>query len=277
MKISHEEMVQRILNFERHAHDQADRRPSVISSMQLEGKLAALISSVDSEKMSLCAQARWRLMGDLDEARADLARIASLARLVIKAINDMPAAMAGKLIWDGYRMEYFLLNPMLIGLLLAGARKEFTQLCEAVSANNNAFEPASRKHIAGEFVAQLADVGAGINDRITLAAFEHAQAFGSNHFMYGYHEMLLHLAHGDATEFERVRAEREAAFPARVRRRPSLGKLDNWGYGKIAQGLTFDAMGVALCRLAVWRGIPVTVNSLLYPQEFYRWEHQQSA
>lgn len=271
MKISREETVDWLHKVEFTRREFANKSLALIPTMRSEGSLAPMLVPVaqDSRGMVLCAQSRWVLENDLSTAFELLGKIPPLTHEVIHAIRNMPAAMAGQSPWDGYKFEYHSFNAVLVGLLLGGAREEFTQLCGAIVTCPDGFVAASRKHVVGEFVAQLAEVGAGINDRIALAAFERTEAFDSGHFVYGYHEMLLHLAHGNATEFERVRAVREAAFPERVRKRPGPSKLDMWGYGKIAQGLTFDALGVALCRLAVWRGMPVSVNNKLYPRQFY--------
>lgn len=271
MTISKEQVRTLARHVEQQVLTAAEERRCLSGELRERGSFAGMVGlpALSAEGLMTCAQARWVLNDDLEGARACLAIIPSLTSSLVPAINDIRAALAGKIAWDGFKLEYFLLFSPLIGLILAGAHDELVQLCQTISAHTDAFLPQSRKHVVGEFVAQLADVGAGNDERVSLAAFERAEQFSPKHFTYGYHEMLYYVGRREEKEFERVRAEREAAFPERSRSREVCNQLNVWGLGKMAQTATFDALGVALCRLATWRDISVNVNSRLYPREFY--------
>jgi len=271
MKINHEEMLAWVRKIEEYATETTTEDKLIIPDLRAKGAFASIVGNFrdNASNFIICAQAKWVLQNDLATARAHFSSVENISSDVMPAIQDMSAAMAGEIPWDGNKLEYFLINPLMIGLLLANARASFDRLCGEIAENPGAFVPASKKHIVGQFAAQLADVGHGICDRIQLSDFARTQMFKPNHFLYGYHEMLFHIARADALEFERVRAERELAFPQRARSRVAPDQLDAWGHGKVAQMATFDAVGVALCRLAVWRNIPVDVDSKLYPREFY--------
>ncbi|MFZ6682191.1 hypothetical protein [Undibacterium sp. Tian12W] len=219
--------------------------------------------------MMLLAQARWILQSDLNAARDLLGKIPLMGTLSVRAFQEMNLAYNKNGLWDKSSFEYFPFVPLLIGLLLADAKQEFEALCNEITVCAT-FDQHSRKHIAGEFAFQIANIGAGRTTLISKEAFENTQAFKSSHFIYGYHEMLYHIALHNADDFEKIRAEREVAFPKRSRSRVALGQLDNWGMGKIAQSVTFDALGTALCRLALWRGMEVNVDTRLYPKKLLR-------
>jgi len=271
MKLSREEVLRLVQEIE--TRSLADmKRDTDLNVIQFrDGKFLGvpILAKQVANNMMICAQARWVLESDLAKAREDLSAIPVSASAVISAVEQMGPAMAGERAWDGTTLEYHIFKPILVGLLLADAREEFLRLCRGISSQRGAFEQYSRKHIVGEFVVQLADIGADAGAQASVAAFEGTTMFGPRHFAYGYHEMLFHIARRDMFEFERVRGEREAAFPRRTRSRVAVNQLDPWGQGALAQSATFDALGTALCRLAVWRGLPVSVDSRLYPKEFY--------
>jgi hypothetical protein len=58
----------------------------------------------------------------------------------------------------------------------------------------------------------------------------------------------------------------EAAYPARGKKRQA--GINWYGYGKLSQAGTFDALGTALSALAAHRGMRVDVDSALYPRAF---------
>jgi hypothetical protein len=82
----------------------------------------------------------------------------------------------------------------------------------------------------------------------------------------GYESLLNAILARDEQAFEKARAAAEAAYPLRKKKRdPGV----NWfGYGKLAQVATFDALATALCALAVHRGMRVIVDSPLYPRAY---------
>ena len=84
----------------------------------------------------------------------------------------------------------------------------------------------------------------------------------------GYESLLKSIEQKDNSTFESQRARLEADFPNRRKQRePGL----NWyGFGKLSQTFTFDALGTALCHLAVRHGLAVDVDSPLYPRIFIR-------
>lgn len=81
-----------------------------------------------------------------------------------------------------------------------------------------------------------------------------------------YASLLPLIVAGDARAFESARARLEEEYPSRKKLRD---KGLNWyGAGAMAQSFTFDALGTALCHLAVRRGMRVDVDSALYPKAF---------
>ncbi len=82
----------------------------------------------------------------------------------------------------------------------------------------------------------------------------------------GYERLLNAILSDDQRVFDTARTTIEAAYPVRRQKRdPGM----NWyGYGKLAQLATFDALGTALSALAVHRGMKVDVDSALYPRAF---------
>jgi hypothetical protein len=90
------------------------------------------------------------------------------------------------------------------------------------------------------------------------------------HTFAGYESLLNAILARDEQAFEKARAAAEAAYPSRKKKRDST--LNWFGYGKLAQLATFDALGTALCALAVHRGIQVAVDSPLYPRVFIHGE-----
>lgn len=224
--------------------------------------------SIDAEGLIMLAQAHWMLKGDFDAAHHLLCKIPALAMLSVRAMRENCSAKMNGSDWDQSSLSYTSFVPLLVGLMLAGAKKAFREISEEI-VSNSSFDHKSRGHIVGEFAFQIASMGAGKNDLISITTIEGTKGFKNSHFIYGYHEMLYHIAKNDLVAFERVRCEREAAFSKRSRSRIALDQLDTWGHGKVAQSVTFDALGTALCRLALWCGMSVNVNTRLYPKEFY--------
>ncbi|MFZ6644029.1 hypothetical protein ACO0LL_30240 [Undibacterium sp. TC4M20W] len=220
------------------------------------------------EGLIMLSQARWVLQNDLEMANKLLGKITGLAALSSRAIQEIDHARSNNYAWDYILLSYSTFVPILVGLLLAGAEKEFFGLSEKI-VSCSSFDHESRGHIVGEFAFQISNLAVGKYGLDSLSAIESTKGFKKSHFIYGYHELLYHIAHNDPEAFERVRGELESAFPKRVRSRIALGQLETWGYGKVAQSATFDALGTALCRLALWRGMAIDVNTKLYPKEFY--------
>jgi hypothetical protein len=82
----------------------------------------------------------------------------------------------------------------------------------------------------------------------------------------GYERLLNAVLASDLPAFNAARAAAEAAYPARKKKRNA--SLNWFGHGTLGQLTTFDALGTALSALAVHRGLPVAVDSALYPRVF---------
>lgn len=82
----------------------------------------------------------------------------------------------------------------------------------------------------------------------------------------GYELLLAAVADSDAhavhTELENV----ESVFLSRRKSREP--GLNAWGYGKLAQLVTFDVLGVFLARLARARGVKIVRDTPVHPAEF---------
>ncbi len=84
-----------------------------------------------------------------------------------------------------------------------------------------------------------------------------------------YYPLAPLIAKGDVEGFKAQLAVCEADFRKRGRSKKS-DDLDLWGYGKIGQVSSIDLWGTALCRLAAWSGMPIDIDTELYPKAFHR-------
>lgn len=81
-----------------------------------------------------------------------------------------------------------------------------------------------------------------------------------------YAALLPPIVANRADTFESERAKLEAQYPLRGKRRD---KGLNWyGAGALSQSFTCDALGAALCHLAVRCGVAVDTDTKLYPRAF---------
>lgn len=116
-----------------------------------------------------------------------------------------------------------------------------------------------------EFVLDICRLIRGESgDQIGLADIRRV---GTRDMLPGYEKLLRAIARNDAKGFEGHVAELSQAYRLRSRSREQAG--DAFGFGKLAQSMTFDALGTALCRLAVWRGMNIQIENPLYPPEFW--------
>lgn len=91
---------------------------------------------------------------------------------------------------------------------------------------------------------------------------------GGQDMLPGYETLLRAIAGNDAEEFEGHLTRLSQAYRHRAKSREQ--SVDAFGFGKLAQSMTFDALGTALCRLAVWRGLKIKIDNPLYPPAFWR-------
>lgn len=82
----------------------------------------------------------------------------------------------------------------------------------------------------------------------------------------GYERLLKSIAEKDNAAFESQRARLEGDYPTRQKQREP--GLTWYGFGKLSQAFTFDALGTSLCHLAVRHGLTVDVDTPLYPRVF---------
>jgi hypothetical protein len=245
--------------------------PDNVNRWLNEGRMVSVLISTHGLATSLLisAQAGWIVKGNLAKSRELLAMAAKLSDFLILAIDEMAIATEGNRSWDGTLLEYFLLQPLVIGVLLGGTQDDFSRLSSRISNLPRAFDADSRNVLMGELAAQLADLGAGYGDRVSLKKMECSRTFGEKNILFGYHKMLHEISCKNDEAFEVARSEREMKFRLRSRDRGNTSYFNLWGKEKVSNQISFDALGVALCRLALWNGLKVNVDTALYPKVFY--------
>lgn len=103
-------------------------------------------------------------------------------------------------------------------------------------------------------------------ERIDVARLTASSGFNTKGFLRGYEYPLDAIAKRDAAAFDGSLKTCAEEFAARKKSR-LIG--DEWGYGKLASPVCFDALGTALCRLATHNGLEVHPPSPdLYPEAF---------
>ena len=109
----------------------------------------------------------------------------------------------------------------------------------------------------------------GERDRVLWSDFDGlSEKHMANEFRL-YYPLAPLIAKGDVEGFKAQLAVCEADFRKRGRSKKN-DVLDLWGYGKIGQVSSIDLWGTALCRLAAWSGMPIDIDTELYPKAFHR-------
>jgi hypothetical protein len=206
-----------------------------------------------SRNMLVLGQAHYVLDGNVSLGRSTFAELGTWSRWLDTLLGKH------KNVWPDGDFE-LLLEPVLC-YLLAGDWHSLARIAQADIATSVKVSSKRRPRLA--FTLDL--VRLLRLDGPPARSVDPTPIPDKFHFA-GYDVLLRAIASGDAAAFESQRTKLEAAFPARARERESA--LDWSGSGKVAQAATFDAQGTALCALAVKRGLPVNVDSRLYPRAF---------
>lgn len=263
------ENLHRLTNAERADAGSVEARLAREASLTAEGRYSDIVMNASglAKGLLICAQGRWVLLHDRPMAHLHLRSISLAAQSAGRALKRLRLAIHGEAPWDEARVEAFLLLPMVVGLLLGGFRDLLLEISEqAIIAAG--FSERDQELFPSAFVRQLCRAALGVGGGEDLHYYDGMRLFKPGHFLRGYDEMVSHIARRDAGGFEVARRRCEAAYPLRARSRAALHQLDAWGHGRVAQACTFDALGTALCSLALWNGLEVSADSRLYPREF---------
>jgi len=237
-----------------------ERRPKLsayLESGKRDQAYARMLDIFRSEIVDLLVigQARLVLDGDAALARKTFQEAADWLPL----FEEVRQAAAG----TELRLSLNLMVEPIVCLLLANDWKSIALVASV--DEKRAFLDPEKEPKAGRAWAQfmhelLLALRPGAAAGRQAPELEPADTFA------GYERLLNGILANDQPAFDAARAAAEAAFPARKKKRdPGM----NWfGYGKLAQIATIDALGTALSALAVHRGMKVEVDTALYPRAF---------
>ena len=165
---------------------------------------------------------------------------------------------------------YSLAFPLGV-LLLSGDRKHALEFAE-LARDESVFlirQPPKDGVAWRIMVLHWLRLLSGERDRVLWSDFDGlSEKHMANEFRL-YYPLAPLIAKGDVEGFKAQLVVCEADFRKRGRSKKS-DDLDLWGYGKIGQVSSIDLWGTALCRLAAWSGMPIDIDTELYPKAFHR-------
>jgi hypothetical protein len=240
---------------------QASERELYLAALRAQCAYDGMLHILRSTSNSLLVlgQAQYVLDGNADQATATFGELA-----VWMPFFDEAYRGSG----EPFKQSLHLLIEPIVCLLLAA---DWTSLDKIRNAEIPEIAHIRSTDVRNLFFRALRRIlrSAG-HEKVELGPMDIPPKF----IFSGYDKLLIAIAGLDRAAFESQRARLGSAYPERGKRRETALTWD--GSGKASQAATFDALGTALCCLAVRCGLQVDVDTRLYPQVFISRAHVPS-
>lgn len=230
----------------------------------LHDSMLSTFSAISSQLLVL-GQAYWCLDANESLATASFLQCADW----LDVFDESLRIPAGRLDSQGKPLRLMsrsLLEPM-VCLALSGQHDALLHVCR--QADESKFwlpaELGKSERPAARFSLDLLRLVRGEFDLVG-AEPETLPSRASEIPTLGYEALTASIAGNDSKRCMAALADLAASYRKRASSREKA--LNPWGYGKVAQVATFDALGTALCRIANWRGMDIHVDSRVHPRQF---------
>lgn len=229
----------------------------------LHGKMLSTLAGA-AECALVLGQARWCLARNSDDAAAIFGSCAEWMGFFDEAMAERTSP-GGEV---GPFMPVILLDP-LVAFILSGNEELARRFCSGVDESLFFEVPKLRAsdRQAASFTLGLVRMLSGRSTSASELGEDSGREPPESPTA-GYGRLLSALNSRDSTQVADLLAELSGAYRKRAEvREPALNP---WGFGKVAQAATFDALGTAVCRAAGWQGMDISLDSELHPSPFLK-------
>lgn len=259
------EILRVLRNAEELYSSEIERLPEVMRDLRRVGDIEShvimhtMVEGV-SNSLLLIGMIYWRIQADKDRSVETFSRIRHWSPIALESFLALSKGRVTDLpVWPASLST--LLCFVLSGNM--GAASEY-----ACSLSDHFFMPTEKVHKVSRQVSRFSQ---GFCKAIQSAEFVYSEAAGESSgkmFTAGYGDLLARITTRDLNGINTELARCRDGF-----KRRALGKadfVDRNGYGQLSQAAVFDALGTALCRVALWKGIEgiALPDDHLYPKEF---------
>jgi hypothetical protein len=231
-----------------------DEYLAIAQRQQAHGRMLNILRSA-SLKLLTCGQGQYVLSGDAKSAQETFAELSGWMPFFTGARGSAA---------EPAQLEFHLALEPAICLILGNDWASLAQLIAA--ADDPAVARAATSgpdDVRSRFLVDLLQL-VRLDREPDARVGDHPVP--KNLTFTGYEKLARTIVLKDSVAFESRRAELEAAYAGRKKR--SEPAVTWYGYGKLSQAVTFDALGTALCRVAVRHNLAIDVDTRFYPRKF---------